>query len=75
MGGRRRLRGDLGRGGEGRKRVGWSEGPDTGAQEHRSQNKDLGKGVRTQSVEGDCACNLEEHREVAVGMDTLRNTQ
>lgn len=75
MAGRCRLRDDLGHGGEGRKRVGWSEGPDTSAQEHRSQNKDLGKGVLTPSVEGDCACNLEEHMEAAVGMDTLRNTQ
>lgn len=42
-----------------------------GAQEHQSQNKDLGKGVLTQLVEGDCACNLEGHMEVVVGMDTL----
>lgn len=43
-----------------------------GAQGHRSQNKDLGKVVLTQLVEGDCACNLEEHTEVAVGTDILK---
>lgn len=73
--GRRRLRGDLGRGGAGRRRVGWSEAPDRGGQEHRSQNKDPGKGVLTHSVEEDYACNREEHTEVAVGTDILRNTQ
>lgn len=55
--------------------MGWSEGPDTSAQVHRSQNTDLGKGVLTPPVEGDCACNLEGHIGAAVGMDTLRNTQ
>lgn len=75
VGGRCRLRGDLGRGGEGRRRVGWSEGPDRGGQECRSQNKDPGKGVPTHSVEEDCACNLEERTEVAVGTNILRNPQ
>lgn len=75
VGGRCRLRGDLGRGGEGRRRVGWSEGPDRGGQERRSQNKDPGKGVPTHSVEEDYACNLEERTEVAVGTNILRNPQ
>lgn len=73
--GRCSLRGDLGHGGEGRRRVGWSEGSDRGGQERRRQNKDPGKGVLTHSVEEDYACNLEEHTEVAVGTDILRNPQ
>lgn len=73
--GRCRLRGDLGRGDEGRRRVGSSEGPDRGGRERHSQNKDPGKGVLTHSVEEDYAYNLEEHTEVAVGTDILRNSQ
>lgn len=69
-----RSRGDLGHGvgGEGRRRVGQSEGPDRGALEGHSQGRDPGKGVLTHWVEEGYACNPEEHTVVAVGRGTLR---
>lgn len=70
-----RFRGGLGHGveGEGRRRVDQNEKPGMYALVGHSQCRDPGKWVLNHWVEGDYACNPEEHTVAAAGRDTLRN--
>lgn len=59
--------------GEGRRKLGQSEGPGRGAPEGRSQDRGPGKGVLTHWGEEGYGCNPEGHTVEAAGMGTLRN--
>lgn len=73
VGGQNRSHGDLGHSveGEGRRRVGQSEGPGKGALVGHSQGRGHGKALTHWGV--GYACNPEEHTVVAVGRGNLRN--